>query len=998
MNIIKSLHASLLHKTFEFQKKHFFVISMLWGFRLSDGEPVLEQKLWESAAEAIERNRILDAGMPKSQAEFLALGSFFSPQGKPVKGGKASVQLGTLYKELAVQGNRYWMKTLGGAWGIKGPEPFSEMPLDYQHGFGGDGFEKNPSGKGFTPVFTELGEEHPLPNVEYPKQLIGSPNDRPDPAGFNRIGETWKQRAVLSGTYDERYLRKSIPGLPEDINWVYFNDAAEDQRFPGFLKGDELFEISNMHPEKPRLTNRLPGIRGRCFLNRAVGEELIFEEIETVLDTVIFIPRHNLGILIHRGSQLVTDDLGTDVKHVMLAHEGIHDKKRDKQFYQQELDKRTDPEEGFKYLMLTTPLIPDGCTCGFELMQNAGETVSVNALGENMENYARQKEQECTDFSRQKIAEAEQKQEELFQQLSEQGVESSAIKEEVKKLKQQAKGFTGGPEADESPHEARIRELMNAVLPGMLDDPPKPDITKLDLKKIEELQAYLIEHAETTKSEAIAKTVKKLEELKDNEDLKKLQELDDIKKQEGTDKVFKSLEDAFDMEDAISKLTNEPDVDATPPPLPRIKLHSHFEELKQRTASIQQQLKEVEELTETEIPDIREKAEQIKQGMEQTVEEMELSQLDQHIDDLAPDLIAAENLAKESYRLGAHSIESSSSPHEGSEAEIAAALLLRYKNREKTAEGDYAFIDLSNQQLNGIDLSNAYLEYVNFTNTDLSDANLSNAIITHAVFNNTKLTGVNLQNANIGASTIDNSDFVDSDLIGATLSKALIKNTRFHRCTFGERDDLFLETVFEEVDFTGSHLRETYFIEVDLTHSVFDKADLSGSSFIQCCLENSSFNSATLNHVNVIEAKASGCTFDNAQMRNARFVGGNALKDASFSRADLTEANLRDASLDNADFTQAVLNKADFGGASLTKAVLEKAKAFQTQFIGADLSNASCRRLDLMEGSLMKAKLLGTNFKEANLYSVSFLNSTLGDTAFSDAYLEKTILKDWRPM
>ena len=287
MNILKSLQSGILHKTFDYNGKSFFVISLLWGFQLDSGHPVLEQELWRTLGPTLENGDMLDAGMPKNRGEFLAFGSFFSPTGAKVQGGRVSISLGALHKELYVFGDRKWGSAFETSLGITEPEPATEIPITYANAFGGAGYEKNPIGKGYVTVQSESGTYHPLPNIQYPGSVIGSPNDTPEPASFSRIDMTWIPRAAKAGTYDDQYIAKRMPGLPDDIEWAFFNEAAEDQWVQKYFKGDEAFEIINMSPYHPVLKGKLPGIYARCFVNQEKDHEIEFKEISCKLDTVL---------------------------------------------------------------------------------------------------------------------------------------------------------------------------------------------------------------------------------------------------------------------------------------------------------------------------------------------------------------------------------------------------------------------------------------------------------------------------------------------------------------------------------------------------------------------------------------------------------------------------------------------------------------------------------------------------------------------------------------
>ena len=123
----------------------------------------------------MDRGQALDMGFPKPRGEFLVTGSCFAPRGEERPIVQVSVRVGDYRKKLYVFGHRYWKEPGPTVYGLTLPEPFAEMPLTYQNAFGGEGFLKNPVGKGMKPATTPTGEmAHPLPNIEYPDILMGS--------------------------------------------------------------------------------------------------------------------------------------------------------------------------------------------------------------------------------------------------------------------------------------------------------------------------------------------------------------------------------------------------------------------------------------------------------------------------------------------------------------------------------------------------------------------------------------------------------------------------------------------------------------------------------------------------------------------------------------------------------------------------------------------------------------------------------------------------------
>lgn len=941
MNIVKSLHSSLLHRHFSFQGKHYFTASVLWGFNLQTGESVLEQDLWLAIGDMMGKSELFDTGMPKANAELLVQGSCYAPNGEAVNASRVAVSLGSIEKELMVFGDRHWIKGLGVGWGVSDPENFSEMPIGYMNAFGGQGYAANPIGKGIDEVEL-LGEPLiPLPNIEYARELIGSPGDKPRPASLNRIDMMCEQRMSKAGTYDQRYIETRMPGFPDDFNYDYFNDAASDQWVDGYFNGDENYEIRNMHPEHALIKGRVPGVYGRVFVNHQVNGEVVFKEIPTQLDTVWLFPSSELGLMIHRGTLEVNEDDAADIKQILVANENTSDTPRSAEHYKYELALRTNREEAYKYAFFTTPLIPEGATCGFKVMEEKADFPYAQLLNANMQNFAATKQQDAEAIAQQQI-----------DKLKEQSVEGSPERAEMDATIQQLADMKVNPPAL-SPREQKIKEITDKIAPMMKDDPTKLDMTKLNLKAVDELKEYM----ETLKKEKEAEAKNKL--------LEQIEKLNKTGADGETSTQVKQLEDFLVAMDL-------------PPILPRIDVEGIIQQMKDQKNEVQKQLLVMQSMG---LP--KEQLESIKKALNPEESEKRMR----------------ENLdkANDGYRIAAHGMGQARSPHEGQEADVRAALLKAFKSGGKTAYGDYAFVDLSDQDLTGIDLRGAYLEYANLTNTNLSNANLSKAILSHAIFNGTSLTNTNLTDANLGAINFEGAVFRDADLTGATLSKSNIANTKFERCKMADKIDMFLETTFNKASFTGSDMRKNTFIDADISNCDFSGSDLSESQMINPIMKSVNFTGANLTGVNFVKAQGDSSIFDSAIMKNVRFLGESSLPKASFKFADVNEANLRDCYLQEANFTGADLHKSDFGGADLKKSCFEKAHAIEAQFSKADLTHANMQKINLMEGSLYKAILSAATFNNANLYGVSFMGCTVGETDFTGADLEKTLFKDWRP-
>ena len=189
----------------------------------------------------------------KITTDILLVGHAYAPRGQRVTEVFATLELDAINKRLRITGDRVW-ETLGPG----PPEPFAAMPLVYERAYGGvdalsaqperDWDWRNPVGTGFVVDRKHLAGVR-LPNIEYPDSPFTSWDDRPPPAGFGAIGSHWQPRARFAGTYDEEWLKKRQPLLPDDFDDHFYQCAPLDQQSPQFLRGGERVLLRHLTPD-----------------------------------------------------------------------------------------------------------------------------------------------------------------------------------------------------------------------------------------------------------------------------------------------------------------------------------------------------------------------------------------------------------------------------------------------------------------------------------------------------------------------------------------------------------------------------------------------------------------------------------------------------------------------------------------------------------------------------------------------------------------------------
>ncbi|MFE8604359.1 DUF2169 family type VI secretion system accessory protein [Archangium violaceum] len=193
----------------------------------------------------------------KQATDVILHGSARAPGGRPVTQLDIAMRVGSLTKVLRVFGERRWRKRVG--LGLTSPEPFVEIPIVYEHAFGGvdseaaprsDTWERrNPIGTGFASSPDRLVGQR-APCIEDPRFLINTWTDRPPPAGFGPLCRDWSPRRERAGTYDAKWQQDRQPLVPLDFDDRFHQCAPDDQQVPGHLRGGEPVTLLNVGPRE----------------------------------------------------------------------------------------------------------------------------------------------------------------------------------------------------------------------------------------------------------------------------------------------------------------------------------------------------------------------------------------------------------------------------------------------------------------------------------------------------------------------------------------------------------------------------------------------------------------------------------------------------------------------------------------------------------------------------------------------------------------------------
>ncbi|BFM48674.1 DUF2169 domain-containing protein [Marinomonas sp. THO17] len=358
MQIIKPSKLSLISKTYGLNGNQFAVGAMCFFQLGADRQLLTENGQWPRLAPYLSQGTLLDMGFAKPHGEWLLAGSAYAVDAVPVRKMRVSVVLGKTKKILQVIGDRHWQ---GGLFDLASkPKAFTCMPLNYHRTYGAYDYADNPLGTG---VIEEKYRDKEsgvywLPNLYLEKDSTKADKHVRSLACFAPLEITWPQRSCYQGSYDQDWLDHDHPGLPKDTQAKLFNAAPEDQQLQGFIQPGTVYSLQGLHSEYPRIDGALPDVKVRAFIRQQVDEALVFREVETAIDTVWFFPELLLGMAIYRGVTEVKDSDGLDIKQLMLACEGAHDKPRDMAYYEHVLALRTDPETALGHVFNESQLMP----------------------------------------------------------------------------------------------------------------------------------------------------------------------------------------------------------------------------------------------------------------------------------------------------------------------------------------------------------------------------------------------------------------------------------------------------------------------------------------------------------------------------------------------------------------------------------------------------------------------------------------------------------------
>ena len=228
------------------------------------------------------------------------------------------------------------------------------------------------------------------------------------------------------------------------------------------------------------------------------------------------------------------------------------------------------------------------------------------------------------------------------------------------------------------------------------------------------------------------------------------------------------------------------------------------------------------------------------------------------------------------------------------------------------------------------------------------------------------------------------------------LDAAIAKHQKYMRGQMGGARANFKFCILDGLDFRGANLTGSEFTGSSFVKAILDRCTFDQSNFYACDLRETSMNGASFRRADfrgayIADARVENSDFTSVDMREGRMMkkakgrlhnktmanGEEALVSTSFERANIKNSNFTGAKAYRTDFSGA-----DMTGVRMVDADLRKAKFEETNLSGADLTGS-----DLRSAKLVKSILSGANLEWISTDSeTDFKDSIRAEDKHTDIY------------
>lgn len=916
--------------------------SVLLGIDMRTGGVLAADAALTAAMQALPSGCRLDVGIPKQEAEWLLAGVVM-PRAR--EGAVVEIRVGQSRRRFLVAAS---------------PDG-SPVPLIWEKTAFDS--ESNPLGSR-TPQISDPALRHGAPACPLP---LGA----------------WPCRMKQMGTYDARWLKTRWPGLPDDADWRFFNEAQPQQRLPDGLRGDEEILLAGFFDDAPERRFRLPGARLRFEILRR--EDSAWKEYAVHADTLWLFPGQHTALIYWHALVPCADEAASDIAAVRfhLSPDTLEN---------------VPPQAPSADIAAAAGQTTDGPTSGMGAAaagMTAAAAVATSAAAAVTSDSDRKAAaasaetppsptSEALSFATSPAAAPAASDTPPFSPAALSAAMREGLAEELPEINA-ALAEAGLPplSAEQIEETHRHIDALTASLAEIDAAPPPPSLEEqlrqagIPEGRIAAVNAALelelpdpSRHADSASwhaaSDAFLARFSAL--LQPDEALRA--SMSQMLQLLGPDGEKRLMALAGDMDDSPQAL---------------LQMAGMRPDNAERLLTMLEQ-----------APDNPDELDAYARELE-TAAGFPPDSISGHLQRYRDALRELEGKAPAAPESSCPKLPEESGTATASDAAPAAATTSDEqapRNENNAAEAESATADTTTD-------SAAPLSRVAVMALLASGASLAGAVLAGADLSGLRFDKQNLAGADFSGTSLRGASFVDADLSGASLADA------------DAADAVFLRARLDRAGLRRLHAADADFTGATLAGADAPGADFSGALFQEC-------QAAALHAPDAVFANARlrDADFSDADLSGARLTGTDmhALK---LDKARLAGANLADASLNNGtraaetDLAGATLAGSVWSGVAAPQAVFQRAAADNASFIDCDLTGtrwdavrarhadftrcslrgASLQRADLFEASLREARLHAADVRNANLYGADLYRLGTDDaTRLDGAHIARTIL------
>jgi len=768
-----------------------------------------------------------------------------------------------------------------------------------------------------------------------------------------------------------------IPSLP---HWFanefpstvsYFDDelfycAHKSQRISTYWTGSESFILKNLHPQFSIIEGVLPSIHFKTFY--ALKTDFGLRSTPTCIDTVVFLPDQNIGLLVGRSIIPNSGIDFTNTEYIMAAFEDINSP-RDDGFYMKVFNMRTDPITGSDHVFHDEQLVPSNYTLSFDSVPDIKKELPNPTPDSSIPLVP----QQPTSIIPPSVSVAHDDTS-LFFPISSRIEDSSGGYDLAKNNEELDRGVDDVLSLNDSSTSSEY--IPEDLLPTMalLESFEKSITDRLNhIDLLSQASSKDLNFTDINPAD-VAHVTGLLEKL---------------------DSSFSHFQPII-SEQMIQSSREFPSLDV---------INSITEKINNALTLVPGDHALSDIIPSSEDPSLSlELYEELKANFLKSQSDLDSSRVAEFGSDVSQDNSVSGEVISEISHGEASFVAESTAPSISADFD---ELFNVNSLATPTSEPITTHFDSSAPDIPTIvPTSSGHTLTNHFINVDLTDRSFSGAEIAEYYFENCNLKGVSFEKSNI-----KNSIFNKCNLTYAIFAESNIESTRFDDCNLSHSS--FRNSLTDDISLTKCNSSFVDFVNFQCNQSNFSSTDFSDCNFTSskfndlevqnCDYKRSISNKSSWNHVSLIKAIFNYSTFEDSSLNRVRFLE-STLDHSKFTKVVLTKFSVidsqlvstyfngcqaTDASILDCDCSEISILYSDFSGSTLTSCNFSSSQLNYSNFM-----NCGFNKTNLHKSVLFHSQLLGSSMRVSNLDSASFRFSVLHSADLTGATLTNTDFTD----